>query len=128
MAQALDDAETAYDAARAMLISAATAFTGEATPRGCLLASATASGSSASADVQRAIADIREGVAIRLRARIARDVEARILPLDVDVAAVAGMVMAIIQGMSVLARDGMDRPELLAIVERTLQAWPVCRR
>ena len=128
MAQTLNDAETACDAARAMLISAATAFTGEATPRGCLLASATASGSSASADVQRTIADIRGGVAILLRARIARDVEAGILPPDVDVAAVAGMVMAIIQGMSVLARDGMGRPELLAIVERTLQAWPVCRR
>ena len=125
MAQALDDADTAYDAARAMLMSAATAFTGKATPRGCLLASATAGGSSASADVQRAIADIRAGIAIRLRARIARDVDARILPSDVDVAAVAGMVMAIIQGMSVLARDGMDRPELLAIVERTLEAWPV---
>ncbi|MCW6513198.1 TetR/AcrR family transcriptional regulator [Lichenifustis flavocetrariae] len=127
MAQALDDAETACDAARAMLTSAATAFTGEATPRGCLLASATASGSSASADVQQAITDIRGGVAIRLRARITRDVEAGILPLDLDVAALAGMVMAIIQGMSVMARDGMDRPELLAIVERTLQAWPVCR-
>ena len=128
MAQALDDAETAYDAARIMLISAATAFTGEATPRGCLLASATASGSSASADVQRAIAGIRGGIAIRLRARIARDVEAGILPPDVDVAAMAGMVMASIQGMSVLARDGMDRPELLAIVECTLQAWPVRRQ
>ena len=128
MEQALNDAETAFDAARAMLISAATGFTGEATPRGCLLASATASGSSTSADVQRAIADIREAVAVRLRARIARDVEEGILPSDIDVAAVAGMVMAIIQGMSVLARDGMDRPELFAIVERTLQAWPVCRR
>ncbi|WP_242141120.1 TetR/AcrR family transcriptional regulator [Sphingomonas sp. TREG-RG-20F-R18-01] len=127
MAQTLDDAETAFDAARAMLISAATAFTGEANPRGCLLASATASGSSASADVQRAIADIREGVAIRLSARIARDVEAGILPPDVDVVALAGMVIAIIQGMSVLARDGMNRPNLLAIVERTLQAWPACR-
>ena len=128
MAQALDDAETACDAARAMLISAATAFTGEATPRGCLLASATANGSSASADVQRAIADIREGVAIRLRARIARDVEAGILPPHVDVVAPAGMVMALIQGMSVLARNGVDRPELLAIVERTLQAWPLSSR
>ena len=127
-ALALYRAETSYDAARAMLVSAATAFTGETTPRGCLLASATASGSSASADVQRVIADIREGVTIRLRARIKRDVEAGILPLDVDVAAVAGMVMAIIQGMSVLARDGGNRRELLAIVERTLQAWPVCRK
>ena len=126
-AQAFNRAETAYDAARAMLISAATAFTGEATPRGCLLASATASGSSASADVQQVIADIRTGIANRLRARIARDVEAEILPSDVDVAALAGMVMAIIQGMSVLARDGTDRAGLLDIVERILQAWPVRR-
>ena len=127
MAQAFDCAETAYDAARSMLISTATAFTDEATPRGCLLASATASGSSASADVQQVIADIRTGIAHRLRARIARDVEAEILPSDVDVAALAGMVIAIIQGMSVLARDGTDRAELLAIVECTLQAWPVRR-
>lgn len=123
--RAFDRAETAYDAARAMLLASATAFTGEATPRGCLLASATASGSSASADVQRVIADIRTGIANQLRTRIARDVEAEILPSAVDIAALAGMVMAIIQGMSVLARDGTDRAGLLAIVERALQAWPV---
>ena len=126
IAHALEDAETSRDAARAMLVSAATAFTGEATPRGCLLASATASGSSASIDVQRAIADIRADIANRLRARIARDVEAGILPADADIAAMAGIVMAVIQGMSVLARDGLDRPELLAICEHTLKAWPAC--
>lgn len=125
MAQALDRAETAHAAARAMLIGAATAFTGEATPRGCLLASATASGSSASEDVQRAIADIRTEIAIRLRVRIARDVEAGILPSDTDAAALAGMVIAVIQGMSVLARDGTDREDLLAIIEQALKAWPV---
>ena len=43
--QAMDAAPSAYDAARAMLIGAAMAYTGETTPRGCLLASATASGS-----------------------------------------------------------------------------------
>ena len=125
MTQAFDRAETACDAARAMLIAAATAFTGDVTPKGCLLASAAASGSSASADVRRVIADIRTGIAIRLRARIARDVESEILPPDTDVVTLAGMVMAIIQGMSVLARDGTDRAGLLAIVERTLQAWPL---
>lgn len=127
MTHAFDRAETAHDAARAMLLAAATAFTGEATPRGCLLASATASGSSASADVQQVIADIRTGIAMRLRTRIARDVEAEILSPAVDVAALAGMVMAIIQGLSVLARDGTDRAGLVAIVERALQAWPVRR-
>ena len=124
MTQAFDRAETAHDAARAMLVAAATAFTGEATPRGCLLASATASGSSASFDVQQVIADIRISIAARLRARIARDVETKALPPETDIAALAGMVMAVIQGMSVLARDGTDRAELLAIGARTLKAWP----
>jgi AcrR family transcriptional regulator len=74
MAQTIADAPSAYDAARDMLIGAATAFTDEATPPGCLLASATASGSAASADVQRAVADIRQAIAARLRGRIARDI------------------------------------------------------
>lgn len=125
MEQAFDRAETAYEAVRAMLIAAATAFTGPATPKGCLLASATASGSLASADVQQAITDIRTGIGMRLRARVRRDVETGALPSETDAAALAGMVMAIIQGMSVLARDGTDRAGLLAIVEQTLKAWPV---
>lgn len=108
-----------------MLISAATAFTGEVTPRGCLLASATASGSTASADVQQVIADIRSDIADRLRVRIIRDVEAGMLPSDTDTTALAGMTIAIMQGMSVLARDGMDRKGLLAIVECALKGWPM---
>jgi len=125
MAQAFDRADTALDATRAMLISAATAFTGEATPRGCLLASATASGSSASADVQKVIADIRTSVADQLRIRIVRDVDAGTLPSATDAKALAGMMIAVIQGMSVLARDGTDRPDLLSIAESALKAWPM---
>ncbi len=124
MARAIDDAPTAYDAARRMLTVAATAYTGDTTPKGCLLASATASGSAASADVQRAIADIRQRIAAQLRARIECDISAEVLPPWTDAAALAGMVMAVMQGMSVLARDGMPQPALLAIVKHTLQAWP----
>ena len=40
-AAAIDDALSAFDAVRTMLIGAAAAFTGDDTPRGCLLASAT---------------------------------------------------------------------------------------
>ena len=124
MAQTIDGAPTAYDAAREMLTAAATAFTGEATPKGCLLASATASGSAASADVQREIADIRRAMDARLRARIERDIIAGVLPSDTNVAGLAGLVMAVTQGMSALARDGALRASLLAIVEVALQAWP----
>ena len=124
MARASDDAPTAYDAAHRLLTAAATAYTGDTTPKGCLLASATASGSAASTDVQRAIADIRQRTTAVLRARIERDIAAGVLPSWTDAAALAGTVMAVIQGMSVLARDGTVRAALLAIVEQSLQAWP----
>jgi AcrR family transcriptional regulator len=124
MAQAIDGAPTAYVAAREMLTSAAVAYTGDATPRGCLLASATASCSAASADVQSAIADIRGAIARRLRARVDRDIASGVLPPETDAAALAGLVMTVTQGMSTLARDGTPRAGLLAIVEMALQGWP----
>jgi AcrR family transcriptional regulator len=124
MAQAISGAPSAYDAAHRLLTEAATAYTGDATPKGCLLASATASGSAASADVQRAVADIRTRIEIQLRARIERDILANNLPPGTDAAALCAMVMAVAQGMSVLARDGKPRACLLAVWEQTLKAWP----
>ena len=124
MAQTIDGAPSAYHAAREMLTAAAIAYTGDATPKGCLLASATASCSAASADVQTAIADIRRSIAERLRARVERDTACGVLPRGTDTAALVGLVMALTQGMSTLARDGTPRAALLAIVEVALQAWP----
>jgi hypothetical protein len=114
----------AYDAAHRLLTEAATACTGDTTPQGCLLASATADGSAASADVQRAVADIRTRMKIQLRARIERDILANILPPGTDAAALCAMVMAVAQGMPVLARDGKPRACLLARGKQTLKAWP----
>ncbi len=120
----IEAAPTALDAARAMLAGAAVAYTGEDTPRGCLLASATASGSSASADVQHAVAAIRRTIEAHLRARIERDLAEGLLPPGTQAAALSGLVMAVTQGLSTLARDGAGRPALLAIAEAALEGWP----
>lgn len=124
MSAAIAAAPDACAAAHDLMQAAARTYTGDATPRGCLLASATASGSNASADVQRAVADIRRNVQFALRARIERDISERILPAETDAAGLSGMVMAVIQGLSVLARDGGDRASLLAIASVALRAWP----
>lgn len=124
MDRRIGDAPSAYDAARALMTAAATAYTGEATPKGCLLASATASGSLASADVQAAVADVRRGIDSRLQMRIERDIEDGVLPPGTQAAALAGLVLAVTQGMSVLARDGAPRASLLAVVTAALRAWP----
>ena len=123
-AKAIDGAPTAREAARKMLAGAVVGYTGETTPPGCLLASATASGSAASSDVQRAVADIRYFVIERLRIRIECDVCAGVLPETTDAPALAGLVMTIMQGLSVLARDGMGRSALQAIATTALQVWP----
>ena len=120
----MERAPTAHDAARELLTSAAIAYTGETTPPGCLLASATASGSTASCDVQAEIIKIRSSIAGIVRARIQRDIDIGLLPPVTDATALASLIMAVTQGMSVLARDGMDRGSLLGIVEQSLRAWP----
>ena len=124
MARGIGNAPTAYHAAHDLMAAAAATYTGEVTPKGCLLASATASGSAASADVQDAVADVRRGIEAQLRTRIVRDIVDGVLPRGTQAAALAGLVLAVTQGMSVLARDGTTRASLLAIVEATLRAWP----
>ena len=124
-ARAIEGAATAYDAARDMLTAAAITYTGDATPRGCLLASATASGSSASADVQHAVAEIRRDIQRHLRKRIERDIASGVLLPETNASALSGFVMAVTQGMSVLARDGAKRADLLATIEAALGAWPL---
>jgi AcrR family transcriptional regulator len=123
-AKAIDTASTAREAARDMLGGAVVRYTGETTPQGCLLASATASGSAASCDVQLAVAGIRGFIIERLQNRIERDISAGVLPGTTDAPALAGLVMTVMQGLSVLARDGMGRAPLQAIATAALQAWP----
>lgn len=124
MEQALSDAPTAREAAEQMMVAAVEAFTGELTPRGCLLASATASGSEASAEVQREVAQVRQQIKQRIKERIDRDVTAGLLPDDTDSEALSGLAIAVIQGLSVLARDGADRSHLMAIARAATNAWP----
>ncbi len=124
MAEAIAAAPSAVEAARALMTDAAIAYTGEETPRGCLLASATASGSAASIDVQAAVAEVRRRLRHALLERIERDITTAALPPDTDAEALAGLVLIVMQGMSVLARDGVTRAVLLASVEAALRAWP----
>ena len=122
--ETLAQAPTAREAAKNMLISACEKFTGSSTPRGCLLASSTASCSRDSLDVQRTVSKVRKAMTRSLRARIERDISASILPRNTDSASLATLTMALIQGLSVLSRDGMGRIELSTMIETAMTAWP----
>ena len=120
----LAEAPTARDAVHRMMIAAAAAFTSKATPKGCLLASATASGSENSADVQAAVAEVRRKIERCICERIERDVASHLLPTKTNSASLAAMVIAVIQGMSVLARDGHSYEKLVGVVDTAIMAWP----
>ena len=122
------EAPTARHAAWALLRAAALGFTGPDTPPGCLLASAAISCSPDAADVQRDLAAIRRRTEAQLRDRIARGIAAGEMQADAEADALAdtlaGHVMAVIQGMSTLARDGAPRGKLLRVAESAMHAWP----
>ena len=122
--QSLGDAPTARQAISRLLLSVAEAFTGDETPRGCLLASATASVSNNALDVQAEVAKVRGDIIDCLTKRIARDVDSGLLPKDTQAESLATLSVAVIQGMSVLARDGLDRESLKATATIAMKAWP----
>ena len=120
----IEEATTARSAAAELLRCAALGFTGEGTPSGCLLATSAISCSPDSADVQAELSGLRRAIEARLRQKIDSAAESGELPDDVDASGLAGHVMAVIQGMSTLARDGAVRDKLLAVADTAMLAWP----
>lgn len=120
----MDNAPTAKDAAWLLMQHSADLFTNENTPPGCLMASSTASGSANSEDVRSYVADIRNDMRLNLKLRIDQDIEKVLLPSDTSADALADLVFAIIQGMSVLARDGVKQNSLILLCKQALKAWP----
>lgn len=116
-------AATARDAASRLLDAAAVGFTGDDTPSGCLLATSAITGSPGAADVRAEVAGVRTRIEASLLARIERGAEnGETLP-DVDFRGLAGLVMATIQGMSTLARDGASRDRLQLVARTAMRAW-----
>ena len=120
----IDGAASARQAAGELLTAAAVGGTGEETPPGCLLASSIVSCSAEAADVREELAVLRRGIEARLRSRIDRDVSEGVLPPGTDADMLAGHVLAVIQGLSTLAKDGADRKKLLRIVDAAMRCWP----
>lgn len=123
-ASIIQGATTAQEAALGLLRTAAIGFTGESTPRGCLLASAAISCSASAQDVKDTLTDLRKSIETSLRDKIKRSVRDGILPPRTDAAVLAAHTMAVIQGMSTLARDGATRASLLKVAEIAMQCWP----
>jgi AcrR family transcriptional regulator len=120
----IDDAATGFEAAFQLLKAAAVGFTGADTPAGCLLATSAISCSNAASDVQSALAAIRYDIEAQLRDKIEQSIKLGHLPMSADAEVLAANTLAVIQGLSTLARDGASRNKVLKIAETAMQAWP----
>lgn len=120
----IDEAPTGYDAAWGLLQAAAVGFTGADTPAGCLLATSAISCSNAARDVQGNLAEIRQDIEAQLRDKIQQSIKLGHLPIGADAEVLAAHTLAVIQGLSTLARDGAPRTKLLKVAEVAMLAWP----
>lgn len=100
---------TAWMKTQAML------FTDLTHPRGCMISTAVLGCAAENDQVADMVANLRETTIFRLQKRLQRAKVEGELRSNADPAALARFVGAIIQGMSVQARDGASRAELMAI-------------
>jgi AcrR family transcriptional regulator len=118
------EAPSARQAAQQLLELSARWFTQQDTPAGCLVASAASSGSVNSQRVRAALKSIRDANRKALQKRAERDIRQGRLPGTANAQALASMTMAIIQGMSTLARDGLGQKALLDLARTAMSVWP----
>jgi AcrR family transcriptional regulator len=118
------DEPTARIAIERLLTYMATDLTDSCHPRGCLMAMASATASSSSAELQAALAERRVASRDRLKARIKRGIAEGDVPVGTDAGALADFYSTVMSGMAHLARDGATRKNLLATVEAAMRAWP----
>ena len=123
-AESIAEAASARQAAQTLLEVAAAWFTRPGSPPGCLVASAASSGSESAERVRAALKQVREATRKAIQKRAERDIREERLPLGTNARALASMTMAVMQGMSTLARDGASRAMLQEVVEAAMTGWP----
>ncbi|WP_436774319.1 TetR/AcrR family transcriptional regulator [Yinghuangia sp. YIM S09857] len=120
--RALVDEPTARDAVSAILY--ANTRTADADgPAGCMLVVAATNCTEANAPVRDLLAFRREEGRRALQARLDQAVRDGELPFGTDTAAIAGYYTAIVQGLSIRARDGASEAELTRTANLAMAAW-----
>ncbi len=120
----VNNAPTARAAIKQALEGTAATITRRSQPRGCMIVLSAMSGFSESPDLQRELERCRAEDRKIIAACLKKAVMTGELPKTCSPAALAAFYMAILQGMSVQARDGASRATLMAISDRAMAAWP----
>ncbi|RAI00080.1 TetR family transcriptional regulator [Acuticoccus sediminis] len=117
---ALDEEPDAVAALSRVLRDSAAEFARPGRPRGCMVSTAVLTCAVENASVAHHVSDLRGMTLDAIRTRIERGLEEGQLRADVDPAPLARFVGAMIQGMSVQARDGAGEDALLALAAHAI--------
>ncbi|BDC48404.1 TetR family transcriptional regulator [Bryobacterales bacterium F-183] len=93
-------------------------------PAGCMLAIAGTHMGPGAAKIREGIRERRQRVMESFANRVERGKQEGDLPPDTDVASLAHYLFAVYQGLATQARDGVDRPTLLAIGRNATTCFP----
>ncbi|ACG74464.1 transcriptional regulator, TetR family [Anaeromyxobacter sp. K] len=128
---ALDEG-TAREALRGMLRATVEGLTAAGKPRGCMIVLGACQGGAPDAGDGAALDALlraRRARAVEdVRRRLRRGVDEGDLPPGADVEALTAFYATVLQGLSLRARDGASRAELLGIVESAMAAWDALLR
>jgi AcrR family transcriptional regulator len=125
LATALEAEPTAYSAVERFLYESARIFGARENPSGCLISSGILSCAPENKKVAETVASMRAEAIQAIRRRLQAAVKSGELPRPTDLTQLARFYGAVVQGMSVQARDGANAKTLRAIAETALKAWPV---
>lgn len=123
-ARALAEEPRGRDAVARMLREAVALYAASREPLGCMLAAGAVMCAPEHKDVTADLARRRGSVTAMIRDRFDRAVAEGDLAPSTNTAALAAYYAAVIQGLSIQARDGVDRGVLDAIAATALSAWP----
>lgn len=119
----LEEAPTARDGIEATLRYNARIYVEQGRPRGCMIVLSLLVGTPESDAVRTLLAERRHAGEDELRLRIERGKAEGDVPRVADAAHLASFYTAVLQGMSVKARDGAGRAELDDIVSAAMRGW-----
>lgn len=125
---ALREESTAYGAFARILREAAVIYPDPSHPAGCLAISAATNVTPQDAEVQAFLRDLRTKNVDGFEARLKEAQLAGELPAEASPRALADYFATVLQGLSQGAQDGATAPQLAAVAELALTAWPTARR
>jgi len=123
VARALEEQPTARAAIETMLYTVVDSISRPGCPHGCLLVVSAVNCLQENQDIQNFLSKIRASNPQIIRQRLQRGIDEGDLPKKINTLQIANFVSAVVNGLSLQARDGASRKALRSSVECTMAAW-----